>query len=390
MENLITMRASREQALAARLGELQARSVKLGLDCGIGFEVVKRWSAPAICPRTGTEQRWQENWMQVRVLGEAPRLRGWTLKARLDFKAIPGSVLVGCVPGFEAPLSLREVPSTRCDHCNASRLRNDLFLVHHEDGREAIVGRSCLRDFLGHHSPEHVAELARLLVTVAACDPEERDWWGGSEPEAWPAAQVLSLSASMVRREGYRNDGGTGGDVFNALCPNKASQAWAAEQFDLIEDCDVETAEQIVEWLTDLEPSGNYEANLKAAIVSGTVTRRSLNIAASAVVAFERSQRRAQATARPASRSTWIGVEGERMDFTGLLLVRRLVTENHWGCSTMLRFVDADENVLVWWASGSKDLTEGSRYDVRGTIKGHDEFRGEKQTKLSRCKVTKV
>ena len=114
-----------------------------------------------------------------------------------------------------------------------------------------------------------------------------------------------------------------------------------------------------------------------------------MGVACSAVVAYDRAQARDNEAKRKAEAggSDWVGLEGERLDFQGVRLTRRLVTESDYGRSTMLQFVDANDNVLVWWASGVKDFDEGTTYNVRGTVKGHTEFRGERQTRLSRCKV---
>lgn len=52
------------------------------------------------------------------------------------------------------------------------------------------------------------------------------------------------------------------------------------------------------------------------------------------------------------------------------------------------KFVDADENVLVWKTSNSDMLDyEGKQLTLKGTVKAHDEYKGEKQTVLTRCKA---
>jgi hypothetical protein len=68
------------------------------------------------------------------------------------------------------------------------------------------------------------------------------------------------------------------------------------------------------------------------------------------------------------------------------------------------KFTDADGNVFVWKTTGSvgEDRTDnigrdyfykpenGESVKVSGTIKEHNEYRGEKQTVLTRCKVTLI
>lgn len=49
--------------------------------------------------------------------------------------------------------------------------------------------------------------------------------------------------------------------------------------------------------------------------------------------------------------------------------------------------VDKNGNVLVW-KTGYQDMEEGKFYTVTGTIKEHNEYSGEKQTVLTRCKYS--
>lgn len=65
------------------------------------------------------------------------------------------------------------------------------------------------------------------------------------------------------------------------------------------------------------------------------------------------------------------------------------------------KFVDEEENLLVWkttailgyWFVNDKGRDDwkgfkpGNTFKLRGTVKAHEEYRGNKQTVLSRCKV---
>ena len=60
-------------------------------------------------------------------------------------------------------------------------------------------------------------------------------------------------------------------------------------------------------------------------------------------------------------------------------------------------FRDDNQNKLIWKTSKSlvKWLdngewfcpTEGDRITLKGTVKAHEEYKGEKQTVLTRCKI---
>ena len=62
-----------------------------------------------------------------------------------------------------------------------------------------------------------------------------------------------------------------------------------------------------------------------------------------------------------------------------------------WSTETMYihTFKDSNGNVLIWKTSSNSlsNLEEGDLVQLTGTIKDHSEYRDEKQTVLTRCKV---
>ena len=64
-------------------------------------------------------------------------------------------------------------------------------------------------------------------------------------------------------------------------------------------------------------------------------------------------------------------------------------SEGFYGHTDIVKFRDADGNLFVWFASGYTGLERENRISIKGTIKEHDEFRGVKQTVLTRCKFEK-
>lgn len=60
-----------------------------------------------------------------------------------------------------------------------------------------------------------------------------------------------------------------------------------------------------------------------------------------------------------------------------------------FGTETMYvhTFKDVDGNVFTWKTQKSIDMNYGEAAIVKGTIKNHSEYKDEKQTELTRCKV---
>lgn len=84
--------------------------------------------------------------------------------------------------------------------------------------------------------------------------------------------------------------------------------------------------------------------------------------------------------------SDYQGSVGERITVT--VKVEKIMSfDSQWGTSDMFLMRDAGSNVYKWMTSSCVDMGEGSEVTLTGTVKKHDDYRGTKQTVLTRCKV---
>ena len=84
------------------------------------------------------------------------------------------------------------------------------------------------------------------------------------------------------------------------------------------------------------------------------------------------------------SNSEYVGEIGERIEEV-LTVTKAFTFDGYYGTSTMHIMENADGNVFVW-TTASKSFPEGKVMTLRGTIKDHREYKGTKQTILTRCK----
>ena len=111
--------------------------------------------------------------------------------------------------------------------------------------------------------------------------------------------------------------------------------------------------------------------------------------------AAERARREAEEAAERARKaiSQHAGQIGDKIEFKGMY-VRTGSWEQKsfrgFGTDTMYAhtFKDVNGNVFVWKTQNGINLEYGQNVDVRGTVKKHSEYDGEKQTELTRCKIT--
>jgi hypothetical protein len=348
----------------------------------------------------------------VTVAGEAPSFDGWTFAAVRDHREGGAPLIRSCGP--EIPVRFRE-PSDACDHCRVSRRRAETFVLVHEDGRWVQVGRSCIRDFLGHLSPEHLASVAEIIADVHGGEWSD----GGGEPSWRPTVErYLQFVAAVIRQHGW-----TSRKVATARCCNDAATAsMAAEwmyaasaaakkheksKFPLPTAEDRVRAEQATAWAVALGSDGaelgDYLYNVRTAAQRVVLTEKTTGIIASIISTWDRAM--GQARERAASVSQHIGTIGERFVRTVkpatkkraeiVTDTRRAVTvqkvtskDGDYGTSYKNVMLDSTGAILVWWTGAA--LTTGGRYILAGTVKAHGEWQGRCETTLTRCDAERV
>lgn len=93
--------------------------------------------------------------------------------------------------------------------------------------------------------------------------------------------------------------------------------------------------------------------------------------------------------------SQYVGQIGDKVEIKGTYIRSGSWEQKSfsgWGTDTMYihTFKDSDGNVFTWKTQKGLSLNYGEMVNVKGTIKNHSEYKDEKQTELTRCKVTVV
>jgi hypothetical protein len=154
-------------------------------------------------------------------------------------------------------------------------------------------------------------------------------------------------------------------------------------------DDDKQMAEAALEYaretLSDNPDRDDYEHNLYVALTQPVIGRRLAGITASVIPYYLRSVQR-KVERESAGESHWIGEVGERLD----LIVKPLMVkpiETQFGMSYLHKFVTPDGALLTWFASSNPEVKIGEEYQITGTIKKHDDYKGVKQTVITRVTV---
>lgn len=95
----------------------------------------------------------------------------------------------------------------------------------------------------------------------------------------------------------------------------------------------------------------------------------------------------------PKTASEYVGNIGDKVEMC-LTFKDEFSFETHFTYSGELNFIykfaDENGNTFTWKTSKWLELDKDAEYTVKGTIKDHKEYKGDKQTVLTRCKVKGV
>lgn len=396
--------SSRFEILKERIEKLNIRAVKLG--CA-PVELVVLSEEHQKVNGDDSEDGLTYLMKVVEIRGEAPSLAGWLFAGSLDIIPGEGTVIRSIPSVGEMPAEYRTLTESRCDHCRRSIRRVSHYVVRHrESGEWKIVGSSCIHDFLGHDPERAMAGLWLIFDAEDACrDLAEDSMSGGGGLRYVNTLDYLRYVAASIRLTGWTSRGAayTSGGLSTAdhactLMIDVMKGGGNTKIRPTQDDHDV--AVKAIEWAKALGDDGanlsDYEHNLKLMASCGRVPLRAMGIVASIVASYRRSEER-RLLAERTKASAFVGQVGDKIAAVVSILYT-METESMYGVTTLYRMIADDGNVYTWWSSRGQDfpgsypegetcrrLAIGDRVLMRGRVKGHDEFRGIKQTVMTRC-----
>ena len=339
---------------------------------------------------------------------------GWEVVAVLDHLTGGGNAVVHVLPGHELPSEWWSA-GPDCDHCNVFRERNQTIIVAkrgrggHYDFRN--VGKSCLKEYTGI-DPQHALALAAFYRATGMTGQQGvrheaplQDWL------EWVAVAVRIdgryISKATADRENVGADYGggystsspayrpridttvTSAHSYQQMAFNRYDEAAAAGEVPTDQDRALVGA--VRAYVATLDPAqSTYHHNLVALFRADCLLWNLHGLAASAFAGYLREQRAlAEATERAAQQrpSEYLGMPGERVELPRVKVVGLNVTEGNYGDTHIYRFRTPEGDKATWFSTNDMGLSVGQEVGLRGTVKKTEEYRGEKGTILTRCRI---
>ena len=307
--------------------------------------------------------------VEVSVTGTAPKLNDWSFVGVVE--NVEGSTVLRSVPGNEIPAAYRDANPCNCDHCGINRRRNSTFIVKHESGECKQVGRSCLKDFLGHANPEHVAAYAEHLAEINISDYDEDEKLGyGSTHVSYNTAAVVAVAIRAIKMFGYQktdSDSPTRDVVAAHLFSNNVDARLPVEQSDR------DLAVQAVVWMQQ-QSGSEFSLNLAAYAKCEAVPFKSFGyVVAGAMMFLKTIDNERASSVKSDVNNEPIAADGEKIKVICTVISARPFTRAAYsyydsGVSQVL-ILKTENNELIKMFTANMDIKEGDRVSVAGKIK---------------------
>lgn len=337
-----------------------------------------------------TGRQYTAKFIQVETSGIA-RISDWEFVATIEH-AQPYNI----IRSFREDITVPEhyyTADTCCDHCKTRRTRKDTYIIRNtQTGEFKQVGKSCLLDFTNGLSAEGVAQYISWfnnIISGQAPVPGFKTYYNVTD--------VLAFAVEAVKMYGYRPSDwqeSTKEVTVQQLKRFGGFEKREADGFNGDRPENYTKAEAIQKFVVDMPVEFGYVTSLKAACSKVFCEWRDLGFIVSAVSCYNKAQERGAKRAaekKAAKKSSWVGTVGQRMQLNNLSV--RLLTswDGEFGYTYLYKFIDEQGNIFTWktgkWVSDTDEIAEDLRVSLKGTIKNHSEYKGEKQTELTRCSI---
>lgn len=329
--------------------------------------------------------------IQVEASGVA-KVEGWEFVATVEHNT-PTNIIRSFRPEYSVPEKYYTAAPV-CEHCNSKRNRKDTYIIRNtETGGFKQVGKSCLKDFTNGLSAEAVAQYISWFNELIKGEAPI----GGFTPY-YSVFEVIQLAVEAVNLYGYQKSYDSYADeyqsyrqstkevIFDMLAGGRFSNRHLEKGFDVDREGNKEKTQDILGFVGSLSSAEyGYISNLKTLCSKEYCQRRDIGIIASAVACYNREmeyQEKREKAQKAAAKSSWVGTVGERITLTKVKVNLLTSWDTMYGYTYLYQFTDPEDNIYTWKTG---KVINCDKVSLKGTVKAHSEYKGTKQTELTRC-----
>jgi hypothetical protein len=252
------------------------------------------------------------------------------------------------------------------------------------------VGRTCLGDFLATDKIDSIVWMAQFSKSLSDIITDGREIGGRVQP-VFHLQTLLACAIQAIKNHGYISKAkaceletsSTAGDtlyLYNGDTWNKVAPYQPTED-------EMTEAQLVIDYVKTITTENDYKFNLQNIATLEHISYKGIGYAVSMIPFYRKAMELIQPKSTKASEH--VGTVGNR-EALSLIFKSVYVFENFYGSTYIYRFVDADNNVIIWKSTNNFDFTVGETVECVAMIKSHDEYKGTKQTYINRPKFKEV
>lgn len=344
-----------------------------------------------------------QKFIEIEVEGVAV-VSNWELIAKIEHEA-GGCIISKIQFDAEIPAKYGLSDCCVCEHCNSKRHRKVVYILRNsETGEFKQVGSTCLKDFTGVLDAENAARFFSMFDELHESDGV---YIAGSGTPYYSIRDYLRYCVECVDKFGWFNSSSQystanrAWDYFSYKELNRKGMRKPSEMDAEMESVNFDASEEhhgakvssIIEFVKNMEDDSSYVISIKSLANSDYFKSKFTGFVASMVICYNkeverRETERKQREEAENNPSKFIGSIGDTLeaDFNEFEIVTSW--DGFYGTTWMYKFVTVEGNILIWKSSKWIDETETKKGHVKFTVKDHTEFRGIKQTEVTRCRIS--
>lgn len=271
-----------------------------------------------------------------------------------------------------------------CDHCGTKRNRAKTIIVR-KSGQLLQVGTTCLSDFVGVDVNALVKGIEFHSEMLPAGDME--DYFHSNMPYrmTFPLEVVTPYILAAIHEYGFMptSEEKSTRNLVTMCIKGKFHLAPTEEQEALVPS--------IIEWMKALKPSSDFNLNVAQIAENGICSLQALGLLCAAVHIFLKNKAEVEAKAAQKGdelESNHVGSVGDKFNMR-MIHLYTATFETMYGLKSIYTFEDESGNCFVWSSSVGWKFEPAEKILVKATIKAHSEYRGKKQTEITRAKITR-
>jgi hypothetical protein len=321
---------------------------------------------------------------EIELSGVMPTIEGYTFVTKIEHTE-HGNM----VKSMDSAVSMKFIAYTPdCEHCKSKRRRKETYILKNEE-KEIQVGTECLKNYMTLMSVEYMIMMAELEASVVEASSDVEGNSGPRRIEARSVKEVISTAIQCVRTYGWQpstfcdfTELGTGGKTWYHLTAKRDKDFH--DYGITATDNSNELAAAYIEETLATKQDNIFMHNIQVILKQDYVSYKEVNMIASCA----KQILNAEAVRKAAVNKTneFIGEVGKRIELE-VTVDKRIGFDTNYGHSVMVIMSDVDGRQVKTTSTGCfSSVQVGDKVKIKGTIKKHDEYRGTKQTVLTRVK----